>query len=179
MLESIYAMHRENVESRCRHRARAPQAFFACPTVSIRKFNSRNSSVVRDEVGVERKFLQFSRWQGGGVAGRQGRRRQSDGFEKSVFANVQVTPELYSPGLGRRPFSSRVKNRHRKILRGSPRRPGVLATKTTTTTTWIRNIYDVSALAVNIWTRRWRIYIVIKWRYQRVDRIPLFCWIIR
>lgn len=79
MLESIYAMHRENVESRCRHRARAPQAFFACPTVSIRKFNSRNSSVVRDEVGVERKFLQFSRWQGGGwQGGREGGAKATD-----------------------------------------------------------------------------------------------------
>lgn len=48
-----------NRANRCRHRARAPQALFACPTVSIRKFNSRNSSVALDEVGVERKFLQF------------------------------------------------------------------------------------------------------------------------
>jgi len=40
---------------------------------------------------------------------------------------VQVTPGLHSPGLGRPPFSNRVKNRHRKILGGSPRRPGLLA----------------------------------------------------
>jgi hypothetical protein len=33
---------------------------------------------------------------------------------------VQVTPGLHSPGLGRPPFSNRVKNRHRKILGGSP-----------------------------------------------------------
>lgn len=136
-----------NRESRCRHRARAPQALFACPTVSIRKFNSRNSSVARDEVGIERKFLQFP------LAGGRGGGAKATDLKNLFSPTCRWRRGSILPASRRRPFSSRVKNRHRKILRGSPRRPGLLAT-TTTTTTWIRNIYDVSVFAVNIWTHR-------------------------
>jgi len=165
-----------NRENRCRHRARAPQALFACPTVSIRKFNSRNSSVARDEVGVERKFLQFSRWQEGGGEW-EGGAKATD--LKNLFSStcrwrqgsiLPASEDILSRvewkiAIGK---SSGDHPDVREFLQRRRRRRRHESV-----------IFTTSALLPWMYEciRQWRIYVVIKWRYHEDinEWIEFFC----